>query len=248
MKKIIRPIVAFVDRVFGALFFTGTWFPFIRQRQGVEQLYGKSLLGWLNFHQFQVLGNNTTFMGHRALKNPIDAWVYQEIIYEVQPDVILEIGNKHGGSTLYLAGLLEVLGKGRVLALDLNHDLFQVTHPRIDKITGDSMAADTIAQVHDYCRGKTCLIIHDAIHTRAGVLTDLRNYCDLVNSGSYLIVEDTFEGFRGVRGYGSFLLQPQNTPLQAVFDFMKETQDFEVDRAREKWILTSNPFGFLRRK
>jgi cephalosporin hydroxylase len=130
----------------------------------------------------------------------------------------------------------------------LSHDLFKVTHPRIDQITGDSMDAATIEKVQSYCRGKTCLIIHDAIHTRAGVLTDLRNYHALVSSGSYLIVEDTFEGLRGVRGFGSFLLQPQNTPLQAVFDFLKENQNFEIDRSREKWILTSNPFGFLRRK
>jgi cephalosporin hydroxylase len=81
-------------------------------------------------------------MGVRTQKFPCDAWVYQEIIYEYQPDTIIELGNKWGGSTLLLANLLDNIGKGRVIAVDLDHSIIDkkvIDHPRITLIEGDAI-------------------------------------------------------------------------------------------------------------
>jgi cephalosporin hydroxylase len=207
-------------------------------------------MAWINYHQKFVVGKNNHFLGHRALKNPADAWVYQEMIYELKPDVVLEIGNKEGGSTLYLAVLLDMIGHGRVLALDIDHSRFIPSHERIDLITGDSRAAEIVKEVHDYCRGKSVLIIHDADHSYQAVSEDLRNYQDLVNPPGYIIVEDTIEGLRGFQysdfPYQTFIRPHSDKPLRAVFDFLKENKRFVIDRSREKWIITANPYGFLK--
>ena len=228
------------------------WNPYIKINTGIDKLGHKPLIGWLNYHQHNVVGKNVRFLGHRALKNPIDAWVYQEIIYEVKPDIVFEIGNKNGGSTLYLAGILEMMNNGRVLALDIDHSKFTAKHERIDLITGDSTDPQIIRQVFEYCKGKSCLIIHDAAHSLEAVITDLRNYCSLVPPQSYIIVEDTFEGLKGFMKdehkdrYKTFARPHNNTALGAVQQFVQENRRFEIDRSKEKWILTSNPFGYLK--
>ncbi len=180
------------------------------------------------------------------------AWIYQEIIYEVKPDIIVEIGNKSGGSTLFLASILQLLGHGEVLAIDVNHEGFTAFHPRIGLITGACSDEGIIAQVKDKCVGKRVLIIHDAEHTRDAVLRDLRNYAPLVSPGSYFIVEDSIQGVPGFcpdseRLHGPFLLPDIDTPLQGIKTFLRENKDFYVDVSRERYILTANYRGFLRR-
>ena len=242
LKYLVGPLLAFR--------YTGRFQPFIKKNTGIDKLGHKPLMGWINYHQYDVVGLGTHFLGHRALKNPMDAWVYQEIVYDVKPDVVLEIGNKNGGSTLYLAVLLATLGHGRVLALDIDHSRFTPEHERIDLITGDAAAPETIKKVHDYCKDKKVLLIHDADHSYQAALTDLRNYQYLVAPSSYIIVEDTIEGLRGFRysdfPYQTFIRPHRDKPLQAVFQFIKENKRFEIDRSREKWILTANPYGFLK--
>ncbi len=230
---------------------TGSFRPFFDENKGIENLTKKSLLSWIYYHQHYIVGNNNRFMGARALKNPMDAWVYQEIIYELKPDIILEVGNKEGGTILYFAMLLDMIGKGRVLALDLDHSRCCVRHQRITLITGSSWDKEIIKRVYDECKGKAVLIIHDADHTREGVLKDLRNYEGLVSPPSYFIVEDTIEGLRGFvfdrsDRYRWFIRPSRNTALQAVETFLSENKRFIVDRTREKWVLTSNYKGYLK--
>jgi len=71
------------------------------------------LNAWLHYHQDEIVFAQTTWMGVPAQKNPLDAWIYQEIIFAVKPDIILEIGSYAGGSTLYFAHLLDILGTGK---------------------------------------------------------------------------------------------------------------------------------------
>ena len=251
LKKPLRLFYSIWIRLF-TYFVCFNWKPYIDNNTGIDKLAHKPLIGWLNYHQHYVLGKSVRFLGHRALKNPIDAWIYQEIIYEVKPDIVFEIGNKNGGSTLYLAGILEMMNSGRVLALDIDHSKFTVEHDRIDLITGDSTDPQIIRRVNEYCEGKSCLIIHDAAHSQEAVITDLRNYCNLVKPQSYIIVEDTFEGLRGFMRneyrdrYETFTRPLRNTALQAVQQFVQEDTRFVIDRSREKWILTSNPYGYLK--
>jgi cephalosporin hydroxylase len=183
-------------------------------------------------------------MGVRALKNPFDAWIYQEILHEVQPDVVVEIGSNEGGSTLFLAHLLDLIGKGLVVSVDIDRSRFRVSHDRIVTVTGDSSAEATLNQVARLCEGKRGLVIHDANHNKEPVLRDLHAYERFVAIGSYLIVEDGIvDLFRPGDGLGWFA----EGPLAAVEQFVREKPNFQIDSNRERYVLTYNPKGFLRR-
>jgi cephalosporin hydroxylase len=132
--------------------------------------------------------------------------------------------------------MLDLVGEGgQVVTVDHNHEQFEAEHPRITKVTGDTQQVSE--RVASLCEGTT-LVIHDAAHEEEAVLADLRLYAPLVTSGSYLIVED------GVRD----LLSDETGPIAALDRFLAETDDFEVDQSRERFLLTYNPGGFLRRR
>jgi cephalosporin hydroxylase len=213
-------------------------------RRDYRRRFGMSLRRWLLYHHHEILHRQCYWMGARALKNPFDAWIYQEILYEVQPDVVIEIGSNEGGSTLFLAHMLELIGKGEVVSVDIDRSRFRVSHDRIVTVTGDSSADATVAQVAALCEGKRGLVIHDADHNKAPVLRDLRAYERFVSVGSYLIVEDGIvDLFRPGDGLGWFA----EGPLAAIEEFVRERPEFEVDKARERYVMTYNPKGFLRR-
>jgi cephalosporin hydroxylase len=213
-------------------------------RPDYRRRFRMSLHRWLLYHHKEIHHERCHWMGVRALKNPLDAWVYQEILYEVQPDVVVEIGSNEGGSTLYLAHLLELIGKGLVVSVDIDHSRFTASHHRIVKVTGDSSAEATLAQVAALCEGKTGLVIHDANHNKEPALRDLRAYERFVSVGSYLIVEDGIvDLFRPGDGLGWFA----EGPLAAVEQFIRERPEFRIDSTREKYVMTYNPKGFLRR-
>ena len=183
----------------------------------------------------------TTYFGIRAIKNPLDFWVYQEIIYEVKPDYILEIGNCDGGSTLSMAHFLDNMGHGSLIGLDIDHDKISSAvraHPRIKLFTGDAFAqADKVFDIIG--PEDKALVIEDSSHTYQNTLDVLRTYGPLVKKGSYFIVEDSncFHGIDEDHYPG---------PYEAIEEFMKETDRFEVDRSREAFFITWNPTGFLK--
>ncbi len=218
----------------------------------LEEHSSYPLISWVNYHQHSILGKQCYWMGHRALKNPLDAWIYQEIIYQVRPDYIVEIGNANGGTTLFLANICDLLNHGSIIGLDIDHSIFGVKHPRIELITGDCSSPEILETVRRKVQGKKVLVIHDAEHTRGAVLRDLRLYAPLVSVGSYLIVEDSFEGLKGFnygRGdkVGVFAIRNPDTPLQAIEEFIQDNPEFIIDRSRERYILTANYKGFLKR-
>ncbi len=179
------------------------------------------------------------WMGVRALKNPLDAWIYQEILYEVRPQVVVELGSAYGGSTLFLCHILDLLGvEATVVSVDQQHSHFAAEHQRIEKVTGDTRSPEVIARVGELCDGKRTLLIHDASHVADVVLEDLRNYGPLVTPGSYMIVED------GVRDF----LAGLPGPVAAIDQLLAESREFEIDQKRERYLFTYNPRGFLRRR
>ena len=219
---------------------------------GIQDSLDAPLIAWLNYHDRKAKGP-CQWLGSKVSKNPMDNWIYQEILYEVRPDLVIEIGNKVGGTTLFLAGICELMDHGRVLAMDTDHTIFTGHHPRVELLTGDCGEESIVAAVKEKCVGQKVLIIHDASHTKNAVLRDLRNYCGLVSPGSYFIVEDCLMGVPGIvndsgdQRVGSFKFQTKDTPMQAVEDFLQENGDFEVDRSRERYILTTCVGGYLRR-
>jgi cephalosporin hydroxylase len=213
----------------------------------MESLYRRRLnhgiRKWMIRYHKQIHFTKISWMGIPARKMVLDSWVYQDILYETRPEIIIEIGNKFGGNTLYLAHLLDLLGNGRIIGVDIDHSEFRPRHPRIQLVTGDSCSKETLARVEEVAEGKQGLVIHDGDHSTGHVLADLRAYARFVAPGSYLIVEDTISDlFRAGDGLGNI-----NGPLHAVRQFVQEDRRFEIDMEREYFLITYNPQGFLKR-
>ncbi len=224
-----------------------------RERWPVKDGEGESLnmtlAQWSVNHQVRVLlQGECKWMGVTTFKNPLDMWIYQELIFEVKPDVVVEIGSYYGASALFLAHLLDLMGKGIVVTIDIERSMYNVEHDRIVTVTGDSSSAPIVNRVARLCQDSTVMVIHDGDHNSPQVLKDMRAYAPLVSMGSYLIVEDgNVDQFVPGAGGGMFGDFPDGGPLVAIREFMKDSTEFEVDRDRERYILTQNPEGYLKR-
>jgi cephalosporin hydroxylase len=182
-----------------------------------------------------------TWLGAQALKNPLDLWVYQEIVFETRPEVIVETGTYRGGSALFLASICDRVGAGEVVSIDIEPEREDYPrHPRITYLAGRSSTdPDVVAEVSERAAGKPLLVVLDSDHSRAHVAAELDVYAPLVPFGCYLIVEDS--------NIGLIRKDLVPGPLEAVEDFLAGTDEFEIDREREKFLITFNPSGYLRR-
>lgn len=185
----------------------------------------------------------TYWMGAHVAKCPLDLWIYQEIIFRNKPDVIVECGTLHGGSAGYLASLLDLVGTGRVVTIDVREREGRPKHDRISYLTGSSTDENIVGQVRDMIRaGDKVMGILDSDHRRDHVLAELRIYKDLVTSGQYLIVEDTnLNGHPVAPEFGP-------GPMEALKAFLEENDEFVQDSEMEKFYLTFNPGGYLRKR
>lgn len=188
-----------------------------------------------------------TWMGVRTLQHPADMWMIQEIIHEVQPEFIIETGTFHGGSTLFFAMVLEELGgPGKVLSIDIEPRVklaqrSPTFRKRVEVFTGSSVDPALVASIAERVRGRRVLVLLDSDHRRDHVLAELRAFGPLVSPGSYLIVQDT-----NLNGH-PVLPEHGPGPYEAIQDFLKETDAFEIDRSRERFLVTYYPSGYLRR-
>ena len=212
--------------------------------QPYRDRFSMTLREWLVHHQTRVVFDHCHWMGVPSLKNPLDAWVYQEMLFELKPERLLEIGSAAGGSTLFFAHLMDLIGTGQVVSVDIDRSGFLARHPRITEVTGDSASAEVISRVHDLCRGHATMLVHDGDHSKGAVLRDLEAYQDLIPPGGAIVVEDGVQDlFRPGDGLGTF----EEGPLAAVDEFLRRHPDFSVDATRERYIATYNPRGFLKR-
>ena len=202
---------------------------------------------------------NFSWMGRPIIAYPQDMIAMQEIIWEIKPDLIIEAGIAHGGSLVYYASLLELIGNdGVVLGLDIdirkhNRELIE-SHPmfnRIKMIEGDSTSLEIANQVYDYAKNKKRIIVClDSNHTHEHVLRELELYAHLTSINSYCIVFDTIvEELPTDYMPGGRPWNPGNNPKTAVFEFLKENKNFEIDKQIDNKILISvAPDGYLKRK
>jgi cephalosporin hydroxylase len=185
----------------------------------------------------------TYWLGHHVLKCPFDLWTYQEILFEVRPELIIETGTYLGGSALFLASICDLLGHGEVLTIDSQRQDGLPVHPRITYLNGSSTSRGILRRVRERAAGKTpVLVLLDSGHGRDHVLAELRAYAPLVTAGSYLVVEDTNLNGHPVEG------EHGPGPAEAVAEFLAHDDRFVRDAGREKLLLTFNPGGYLKKK
>jgi cephalosporin hydroxylase len=189
-----------------------------------------------------------TWLGVETLQNPNDVWITQEIIQEVKPDLIVELGTYRGGSAALWATILaQVNPTGRVLSVDIEDRAegarkLPIVQRSVDFIVGSSTSPAVIADILKRTEGKRTLFIFDSNHVRDHVLAELVAYTPMVSKGSYAIVQDTnLNGHPVNRKYGP-------GPMEAVDSFLAGSTEFEPDRGRERVMLSFHPKGYLKRR
>ncbi|MCW7540529.1 cephalosporin hydroxylase family protein [Aquabacterium sp. A7-Y] len=199
---------------------------------------------------------NFSWMGRPIIQYPQDMMAMQELIWSVQPDLIIETGIAHGGSLVYYASLLELIGKGRVLGIDIEirpHNRAALeAHPmkkRITLIEGSSIAPETVAQVKREAEGaRSVMVVLDSNHTHDHVLAELDAYAGLVSVGSYCVVYDTVVEDLPPALYPNRPWDVGNNPKTAVWEYLKRDPHFEIDAdLQAKLLVTVAPDGYLKR-
>jgi cephalosporin hydroxylase len=185
---------------------------------------------------------NLSWFGHKVFKCPLDLWVYQELLVRTQPDVVIETGTKFGGSALYLAIVLDQIGHGSVITIDIAVEPLRPEHSRISYIAGSSVDAAVVAQVRDAVGGQRAMVLLDSDHSADHVYEEMIAYSPLVQTGDYLIVEDT--NVNGHPAYPDF----GPGPMEAVERFLSDNDEFVIDQRCERFLMTSHPRGYLRRR
>jgi cephalosporin hydroxylase len=201
---------------------------------------------------------NFRWMGRPIIQYPQDILAMQELIWEIKPDLIIETGIAHGGSLIFYASMLELIGRGEVLGIDIDireHNKLEIEkHPmykRIKMIQGSSVDSGIIRQVKDIAAGKEkVLVVLDSNHTHEHVLAELEAYAPLVTPGSYAVVFDTVVEYLP-ENYLPGHVRPWgigNNPLTAVKEFISRNKDFEIDKDINNQLLISvAPDGYLKR-
>ncbi|MEK6529014.1 MAG: cephalosporin hydroxylase family protein [Nitrospirota bacterium] len=199
---------------------------------------------------------NFTWLGRPIIQFPQDIIAMQEIIWQTKPDLIIETGIAHGGSLIFYASILELLGgDGQVLGIDIDireHNRKEIErHPmfkRIKMIQGSSSDEEVVKQVYEFAKGKKQILVTlDSNHTHEHVLKELQLYSSLVTKDSYLVVFDTIiedmpEDFFPDNPWGK-----SNNPKTAVWEFLKTNDRFEIDKEIEnKLLITVAPDGYLK--
>ena len=229
-----------------------------RDEQVKENRKNKELeVATRNFTEHLVRANytkNFTWMGIPVLQYPQDLMVLQEIIWEIKPDPIVEIGTAFGGLTTFLAS---IPGGHHVITVDKEFRFHTVTairngifSTRIHMIEGNSLSSSTYDKVKFMVDGyKTKLFILDSHHTHDHVLQELRLYSPLVSVGSYIVVFDTaIEYFGHLDKNQNRPWHKGNSPYTAVQEFMKDNEEFIIDKdVEQQALITAAPSGWLRR-
>jgi cephalosporin hydroxylase len=201
---------------------------------------------------------NFTWMGRPIIQYPQDMIAMQEIIWSIQPDLIIETGIAHGGSLIYYASILELIGKGDVLGIDIdirahnkaeieNHSMYK----RIKMIQGSSIDKEIVEQVRQQTQGKmVILVVLDSNHTHDHVFAELEMYAPFVSLNSYIVVYDTIveklpenylPGLKRSWGRG-------DNPYTAATTFLQTNKHFEIDPTiNNKLLISVAPDGYLKR-
>lgn len=190
-----------------------------------------------NFHDLYygsyVWANDMKYKGIPLEKMPLDLWIFQDIIYDVKPDLIIELGSCFGGSATWMGDICETFGHGHILTFEITKSVIAPPHPRVDFVRTNCLIGVAIHKVreaiHKY--GNKVLVIDDGAHDRHSVSRALELYSPFVSKGSYFIVEDT----------------NVTEAKEAIEEFLPRHPEYEIDKHCHKFFLTFNPNGYLKK-
>ncbi|MEM9632170.1 MAG: cephalosporin hydroxylase family protein [Pseudomonadota bacterium] len=239
---------------------------------GRNQSLATSSRSWLEQANYAKYSYHFEWLGRPIIQYPQDIVAFQEIVWEVKPDLIIETGIAHGGSLILSASLLSMLDycdavesgkllnprepKRRILGIDIdirthNREAIEA-HPmssRIDMIQGSSVDAEIIQRVQDYANSyEKVLVCLDSNHTHDHVLAELNAYASLATKDSYCVVFDTVIEDMPADMFPDRPWGPGNNAKTAVHEFLKGNSDFEIDKSIDhKLMISVTPDGWLKR-
>ena len=230
--------------------------------QGSDAALAAATREWMNRANARKYSYHFEWMGRPIIQYPQDIVAMQELIWTVQPDLIVETGIAHGGSLIFLASMLELNAAcggpadAEVLGIDIdirahNREAIEA-HPmfkRITMIQGSSVAPEVIEQARARAAGKKRVLISlDSNHTHAHVLAELEAYAPLTSVGSYCVVFDTIVEDLPAEMFPDRPWGPGDNPKTAVHDYLKRHPEFRIDtRIDHKLLISVAPDGYLRR-
>jgi cephalosporin hydroxylase len=226
------------------------------EAQGKDENLKKAAANFLNYSIRSRYSYNFTWLGRPIVQYPQDIVAIQEIIYKVQPDLIIETGIAHGGSLILHASICELIGKGEVLGIDIDireHNRQEIVRHRMSRrismIQGSSIDKAVVEQVAVKAKGKEkILVMLDSNHTHDHVLEEMRAYSPFVTKDSYLLVFDTIVEDLPGDIYTNRPWSVGDNPKTAVREFLKTNKNFIIDRTMDNQLLISvAPEGFLKR-
>lgn len=230
--------------------------------QGADPALGRASSAWMNLANARKYSYHFEWLGRPIIQYPQDILAMQELIWRIQPNLIIETGIAHGGSLIFSASMLELNAAcggprdAKVLGIDVeirSHNRQAIEeHPlarRISMIQGSSIAPEIIAEVQKRASGqKRVLVCLDSNHTHAHVLAELEAYAPLTTVGSYCAVFDTVIEDMPADLFPDRPWGPGDNPKTAVREYLKSHPEFEIDKSVEhKLLITVAPDGYLKR-
>ena len=228
------------------------------KKMAIDLEFQKQSIDWMIAADKYKFTYNFTWMGRPIIKFPNDMIVQQELMWNLKPDLIIETGIAHGGSVIFTASMMEMMGiEGEVVGIDIDireHNKVEILkHPMYKKITmyeGSSTDPLIVEKVSKHVSGKKCvMVILDSLHSHEHVFNELQLYSQFVTLGSYLILPDTFIEFFP-KGYFS-KTRPWDVgdnPYTAMKEFLKNNSQFEIDKfISSKAVITESIDGYLKK-
>ena len=225
-------------------------------RMAASQDVNELTMDWISKTALYKYTYNFKWLGRPIIQFPQDMFAMQEIIWNIRPDLIVETGIAHGGSLIFYASMMELIGdEGVVVGIDVdirkhnrsaieNHRMFS----RISMIEGSSVDEAVVEMVYRLAEGKRkVLVALDSNHTHEHVLRELQQYSPLVKRESYIVVFDTIIESMPIDSFPNRPWNKGNNPMTAVHEFLKSTDRFVVDKETEnKLLITVAPTGYLK--
>ena len=226
-------------------------------RMGADQELRQKSIDWMIHADRYRYTYNYTWMGRPIIKFPNDMVIQQELMWELKPDLVIETGIAHGGSIIFTASMMEMMGiDGEVVGVDIDirpHNRTEIeAHPMMKRITmyeGDSVSGVMVEKVKAHAMGKKCvMVILDSLHSHDHVYKELLAYAPMTTLGSYCVLPDTFIEFFPKGYYESRPWDVGDNPYTAMQQYLDGTDKFQIDVARtNKAMITETFDGYLKR-